>query len=223
MHAVVVLLFVVAAAGAPLSGTFVTWSLDTCRTDAACAMRFMLPRDDTDITAYDVARFAEMLTMTIARQQNGADDMYMADVLAPCIADNTAPGCAAVQWMWMMNMREADFGCHPNQEWILGHGCECIDGKKCTDDCLQVAIDNLWPFTLAVAIIGIFMCALVVWDMRQSNEVARLAAKRYADSLAAYYTLTAQLHIAAADASTPMAAAPPSSFASPSTAPSFTI
>lgn len=218
MHAVVVLLFVVAAAGVPFGGTFVSWSLDTCRTDAACATRFRLPRTDADIDAYDVARFGEMLAMSLARQQNGGDELFMANVLAPCMDDASGPGCATVQWMWMMMLRQAEFGCSPNQEWILGHGCECTDGKKCTDNCLQVAIDNQWPLTLAVGIIGVFMCAFVVWDMRQSNEVARLSAQHHNESVAAYYTLSAQLYVAN-EALLP----PPPFFASPAAAPAFTI
>jgi len=194
MHWWAVLLAAIVAAAAAIDAPFVAWSLDTCRSDPVCAARFGLPAaPDAAITSYDVARFGEMMAMMTARQQDG--DVGADAVLAPCAADAAAPGCAMAQWMWLGMLRQAQV-CATNEEWILGHGCSCIDGKHCADDHDSTDINSLWPFTLAVAIIGVFMLVIVIWDTRKSNEMERHATQRYADSLIVHYTMQAQLYVA---------------------------
>jgi hypothetical protein len=188
------LLLAAAAAAAPLDAAFVEWSLGTCRSDPVCAARFRLPAEVGVLEAYDTARFGEMLAMMVARQQDGGDVGATA-VLGACVAEPGAPGCSMAQWMWLAMLRQARV-CGENEEWVVGHGCSCLDGKHCASEYDNDDINDLWPFTLAVAIIGVFMLVIVVWDTRKSNEMERLATKRFADSLVAHYTLQAQLFLA---------------------------
>lgn len=193
------------ASAAAASASFVAWSLDTCRSDPVCAARFGLPAaPDAAISSYDVARFGEMLAVMAARQQDG--DVGAEAVLGPCTDDAAPPGCSMAQWMWLGMLRQAQV-CGNNEEWILGHGCSCIDGKHCADDHDSSDLASLWPFTLAVSIIGVFMLVIVIWDTRKSNEMERHAAQRYAVSLVAHYTLQAQLYLAEPAAPPPPLAA----------------
>jgi hypothetical protein len=198
MHAAAALLltFVVAAACAAPSAAFAAWSLDTCRSDAVCATRFGVPAASGALSAYDVARFAEMLSMIVARQPD-SDEVGAVDALASCVGNDSAPGCAVAQLLWLGVLRvEVRRLCADNEEWILGHGCECMDGKKCVVDCTQAAIDNLWPFSLSVGILGVFMLIILVWMLRKSQEMERVSRERNAQTLVMHYTLQAHLYLA---------------------------
>jgi len=212
MHAAaaLVLAFVVATAwAAPPSAAFVLWSRDTCRADAQCAVRFGLPPSNAAISEYDTAHFSEMLTMFVAQQQNDIADV--ASAVADCVDSPDTPGCSRVQLLWATMLRQAH-PCSENEEWVLGVGCECIDGKQCVSDCTQAVINNVWPFALAVAICCVFMLVMFIWDVRKFNEMDKRGNERYERTLVAHYTLQGQLYLA----SSPAPLAPPTRVTQPS-------
>lgn len=197
MHAVaaLVLTLVAAVACAAPDPAFIAWSLDTCRSDTVCALRWRLPTGSAPLDAYDVARFGEMMAVFVARHQD-SDVGYM-DALATCVANDSTPGCTIAQLLWLGMLRHAEI-CNDNEEWVLNHGCECMDGKQCVADCTQAVIDNLWPFTLAVGVLGVVVLLFFIWDIRKANEMARVSAERFQQTLTAHYTLQAHLYLAAA-------------------------
>lgn len=112
------------------SAAFVDWSYTNCQADAICA--------EAMPSGADPAIFGEMLQYYIDHRQDAG--IGIVSLVEPCVQLILPPDdglcastdCAGYQQLWLGMMREARI-CEPNEEWIEGHGCHCIEGRICGD------------------------------------------------------------------------------------------
>jgi hypothetical protein len=203
-HVLWATLVLVAVAAAALDDSVVAWSLAACQADPPCALRFDLPMGSPP-TTYEQQRFAEMMAVFALHSQDG--DTGAADLVAMCTNGSATDGCASVQWMWVGMLRQAQV-CAPNEEWIVGHGCECLDGKQCDTDCMQRKIADLWSLNVLVALLGLGALALFVSDAQKFSRMRHDIDDRAHRAAVEHYTTQAQLYAADTTATRFAAAAP---------------
>ena len=196
----------VAAAADDDDATLMTWSLEACQSDVPCAVHFQLPTGRPP-EPYERQRFVEMMRMFLARRDQSDGAVPMVTSCINGTVDNAAL-CAEVEWLWLGMMRSANV-CEVNEEWVVGHGCHCEDGKHCDTDCTQAIISDLWSTWVVFGILGI---GVLFFLMQSINEFRELSAKQEAalarDSIA-HYTLQAQLYAASAALPSAPTAPPP--------------
>lgn len=195
MQAVVVLVLLVGGVLAiDMNTTMVEWSFDACRQDPACAARWQLVRDTTraSATAYERRKFEEMMAVFLERREDGG--VGAVDMMVAC-AGKTTDECNAVRYMWLGMLREAQV-CQTNEEWVVGHGCHCMDGKHCQVDCTDAALSDLWSFTVAVGIVGVGVLSVFVWEVRKEEDLGRAVESRLAAAGNNYYLAQARLYTA---------------------------
>lgn len=175
-----------------LDAELVAWSREACADDPPCAARFGLQAGDA--SAYEQRRFAEMLAVFVQRREDGG--IGAADLVAECLAAPT-PGCPGVQWMWIGMLRQAHV-CGDNEEWIVDHGCECIDGKHCNTDCAQQQTADVWSLNVLVAIFGLGTLVFFVSTSRTAGTMRRAIDDRVRDAAINFYTAQAELFLVTA-------------------------
>lgn len=173
------------------ASTVVRWSFDLCAADVTgCAPRFGLVGASSDET-----RFTEMSAMWHQRRADGG--VLTSSLLTECAAaygdvNSIGDECLPMAQIWLAMLRSSHV-CDDNHQWVIGHGCVCIEGHHCEVDCTEAALSDLWSFTMAAGIIGIG--ALVAFSRQtwQDQQLAAADEERFQRAAVAYYTLNAQL------------------------------
>lgn len=172
----------------------VQWSFDACRQDPPCAARWQLSRDtDKPASAYERKKFDEMMAIFLERREDGG--IGAVDIMAACNADAESDAqCNTIGYMWLGMLREAHV-CDANEEWVVDHGCHCMDGKHCKVDCTDASLSDLWSFTVAVAIIGIGVMSVFIWEVRKEEDLSAAVERRMTLAANNYYLASARLYV----------------------------
>jgi len=184
--------FVLAALSSPANSKALSWSFDVCKEDPVCSERWQLSRA-SESTVYEHHKFDEMISLFLQRREDGG--VGAVDLVANCLDDETNEQCDSVRYMWLGMLREAQV-CATNEEWVVGHGCYCMDGKHCQDECTDAALSDLWSFTAAVAVFGIGALAVFVSEVGKEKELSRTIEAKMDITAASYYTLQARVYAA---------------------------
>ena len=178
-----------------MNTTMVDWSFDACRQDPSCASRWQLVRDTVraSATAYERRKFDEMMAIFLERREDGG--VGAVDMMVACAGQSRTDECNAVRYMWLGMLREAHV-CQTNEEWVVGHGCHCMDGKHCNVDCTDEALSDLWSFTVAVGIVGVGVLSVFVWEVRKEEDLSRAVEQRLTAAANNHYLAQARLYVA---------------------------
>ena len=187
------LLMVVACAHAVDPVT--SWSFEVCRQDPMCAARWQLALGAEMASGYEQQKFQEMMKLFLERREDGGVDAVT--MVRHCAEQEAEPGdeCTYIRYMWLGMLREAHI-CATNEEWVVDHGCHCMDGKHCQEDCADAALADLWSIVVVVSVVGIGALAALVWEVRKEEELSAAVEKRMARTTSNYYLATARLYVA---------------------------
>lgn len=152
------------------SAEFLLWSFDVCTADPACAAAFPAGADQTV--------FDEMMLFFLTGLPAGVAANLTA-LLEPCAANcvivplptNCSAGscCAAQQALWLVIMQQARL-CQDTEEWLPDHGCHCIEGRNCAEDCIGQLGSSLW---ILYAVAGaLLLLVLIYWAWSTNNSAA---------------------------------------------------
>lgn len=146
------------ATGAVPSPALMAWSFSICNADTLCST-LAFPANG------DLLVFEQMMLHYMDRRPDDGTDLVAH--LEVCALTPPVTECSE---MWLWQMRDA-IVCDINEEWIEGHGCQCIEGRNCQEDCLALASNKSLSLIVFLVVLGVFVAVVFAWIVKNNARV----------------------------------------------------